>query len=149
MYQKGCDSLERSPDGATLASEEIETQPPQSTNGMKLYEGPESSSETPWGRFMFASPVIDAQPWMAREMMNNSGIGCGDLESLEMRRLAKDFIVADDREDKTDGSLRSSSPTLSLSEINQALRGSRGKERPRVLKSSRMRRVGARKAAQG
>ncbi|KAF2817469.1 uncharacterized protein BDZ99DRAFT_493278 [Mytilinidion resinicola] len=109
---------------------------PPSANNMNIYSAT-PSSETPMRRFMFPSTAHDAQPWLARGMLEDSGIGCGDLDSLELRRLAGQVIVPDENGDETEGSLCPSSPTLSNAQAMRVVkekqeRGS--KENPRVRK---------------
>lgn len=86
-----------------------------SKNGLKLYRGPRPSSETPMRRFVTLGPTQDTHPWLAKDTMEHLSISQGDLETVSIRRFAAEFIAADDvsEEDVDEGSLFSSSPTLS------------------------------------
>jgi hypothetical protein len=118
-----------------------------SLDALKLYTGAVASSETPMGRFVAMSPTHDTHPWMARRAMEETGIGYGDLETLDLRKLASDMLKADvdvgldDTRDATAGSPRPSSDTLSIPRL-RAMRSAR--EGPRVRK-----RVGMRKQKGG
>jgi hypothetical protein len=85
-----------------------------SKNDLKLYRSPRPSSETPMRRFVTLGPTQDTHPWLAKDMMEHLSISQGDLETVSIRRFAAEFIAADDvSEDVDEGSLFSSSPTLS------------------------------------
>lgn len=89
-------------------------------------------------RFMTVSPANDTQPWMAKDTMDSSGIESGDMGTIDLRRLAAEFVVPDDKlaKDVQEGSPFSSSPTLSA----QAYKIKRSKEGVRVRKDTRLRR---------
>lgn len=86
-----------------------------SKNGLKLYRGPRPSSETPMRRFVTLGPTQDTHPWLAKDTMEHLGISQGDLETVNIRRFAAEFIAADDvsEEDVDEGILFPSSPTFS------------------------------------
>ncbi|KAF2502949.1 hypothetical protein BU16DRAFT_554974 [Lophium mytilinum] len=127
---------------------------PPSTNNINIYASTTASSETPMGRFMFPSPAVDAQPWLARGMLADSGLACGTMESLESRRLAMEFMAPDNNEDEADGSLCHSSPTLPALSKSEAMRlVNEKKERgfmgnPRVQRNIKRRRAHTSRDAQ-
>ncbi|KAF2732297.1 hypothetical protein EJ04DRAFT_525435 [Polyplosphaeria fusca] len=113
-----------------------------SLEALKLYTGAFASSETPMNRFMTLSPAHDTHPWIARKVMDEAGIGIGDIETLELRQLASEMVdvaeVRDDTREASVGSIRPSSDTLSVSRF-KALREAK-KEGTRVRKRIGIRR---------
>ncbi|KAF2260918.1 hypothetical protein CC78DRAFT_383197 [Lojkania enalia] len=111
---------------------------------LKLYSGSFASSETPMNRFIAMSPANDAQPWIAKEVMEENGIKVGDLETLDLRKLVSELIEESTREDireSSTGSPRPSSDTLTttrLKEIRNARReGTRMRKRISVRRRNR------------
>ncbi|KAF2119233.1 hypothetical protein BDV96DRAFT_595982 [Lophiotrema nucula] len=88
---------------------------------LKLYVGRPACSETPMSRFMTMSPAQDAQPWTSKEVMHEVGIGLGDLETLDLRKLATEIAGNGEPDngvrEASVGSPRPSSDTLSVSQL--------------------------------
>ncbi|KAF2186149.1 hypothetical protein K469DRAFT_706808 [Zopfia rhizophila CBS 207.26] len=113
-----------------------------SLDALRLYHGSFASSQTPMNRFMTLSPAHDTHPWLARNAMDEAGIGHGDLETLDLRKLASEMVNSEEPPNTTQeasmGSLQPSSDTLSISRFKE-IRNAR-KEGPRTRK-----RIGIRK----
>src|SRR4051794_27121609 len=62
---------------------------------LKLYIPTITSQDSPMCRFMAMSPTQDAHAWMAKRAMEESGIGYGDLEALDLRMLASEMVDKD------------------------------------------------------
>jgi hypothetical protein len=98
-------------------------------NTLALYAAPFASSEAPMKRFLAMGPTQDAHPWMAKAAMEEAGVSHGDLEALDLRRLASEIVDvrASEKDELEDGvgTPRPSSDTLSVSrfrELRQARR---------------------------
>ncbi|KAF2203172.1 hypothetical protein GQ43DRAFT_470235 [Delitschia confertaspora ATCC 74209] len=109
------------------------TQMPAPHDALGLYRGPFASSATPMDRFLCMSSTHDAHPWMAKRAMGRTGVEYGDLERIEVRKLAFELIAAEERSDNTQetgpGSPQAPSDILSTSllyEIKKAKRATKG-----------------------
>ncbi|KAF2271764.1 uncharacterized protein EI97DRAFT_462559 [Westerdykella ornata] len=106
----------------------------RSLDALKLYTGVVPSSESPMSRFMAMSPTNDTHSWMAKQVMEESGIGYGELEALELRKLASELVdnqansPPEDTMQATVGSPCPSSDTLSMRQLiewREARKGAR------------------------
>jgi len=101
---------------------------------LELYHGHFASSATPMSRFTTISPANDTHPWLARDALEEAGIGYGDLETIEVRQLASELMAAEesitDGRD-SEGSPRPSSDTLSITQLRKMRSKKKG---PRVRK---------------
>ncbi|KAF2647574.1 hypothetical protein K491DRAFT_685416 [Lophiostoma macrostomum CBS 122681] len=92
-------------------------------NTLALYTAPFASSEAPMSRFLSMGPTQDAHPWMAKATMEESGVSHGDLEALDLRRLASEMVdvksAAKDEAQGSGGTPRPSSDTLSVSRFRE------------------------------
>ena len=106
-----------------------------SLDALKLYSGAFASSETPMNRFMAMSPSHDTHAWMARSVMDESGMGLGDLESVDLRKLASEMVNLGEQprgtREANAGSPRPSSDTLSWSRFNEVKNARKEAARPR------------------
>ncbi|ORY14079.1 hypothetical protein BCR34DRAFT_599489 [Clohesyomyces aquaticus] len=112
-----------------------------SLEALKLYSGSFASCATPMSRFLTMSTTHDTHPWLARDAMNESGINHGDLETLELRKLASEMMTSEEAHKDTGaasmGSPRASSDTLSASRFRE-VRAAR-REGARTSQSVRVR----------
>lgn len=105
-----------------MGDSEQATRRKASLDALKLYSGSFASCETPMSRFTTVSPAHDTHPWLAKHVMEESGIASGDLEALEIRKLASDMAayvepLEDDSQEASLGSPHASSDTLSVSKF--------------------------------
>jgi hypothetical protein len=129
------------------AEADIEIRREVSVDALKLYKGPFASLETPMGRFMAMGPTHDTHAWMAKVTMEESGVDCGDVEALDLRKLASEMVhdhgpgLPDDTGGATAGSPQASSDTLTIAQLREERRK---RETPRIRK-----RIGMRKHKAG
>lgn len=121
----------------------IEIRREVSLEPLKLYKGPFASLESPMGRFVAMGPTHDTHAWMAKATMEETGVDCGDVEALGLRKLASEMIddspagVAEDSQEATAGSPQASSDTLTIAQLRDERRK---RETPRIRKRIGMRR---------
>lgn len=112
---------------------------------LELYHGHFASSASPMGRFTTISPANDSHPWLAREAMEEAGVGYGDLETIEVRKLASELVAAEGESMRirvNEGSPQPSSDTLSISELRKVRTTKKG---PRVRKPIMLRKRGSKR----
>jgi hypothetical protein len=118
-------------DAADLEAEKVElmTRRAAVKQVLELYTGSLCSLQTPMSRFMTMSPTHDTHLWMANDVLEQAGIGFGDLEALEIRKFAAEIMSletpAGESQDANVGSPRPDSDTLSVSRC----RGTNHKDR--------------------
>jgi hypothetical protein len=141
--------------GFDPADAEIELRREASRDVLRLYKGSFASLATPMGRFMAMGPTHDTHSWMAKRTMEESGIDDGDLEALDLRKLASEMMHSDATGAFTDtgeggrahptaataGSPQASSDTLTVSQLREERRK---RDTPRIRK-----RIGMRKHKTG
>lgn len=95
-----------------------------SQDALRLYTGSIASLSTPMDRFLAMSPSQDTHPWLAKNLMAESGVPSGDLEGLDVRRLASELVSGEagphESGEASAGSPRPSSDTLSISRFMES-----------------------------
>lgn len=95
------------------------------------------------GRFVAMSPTSDTHSWMAKQTMEESGVGYGEMEALDLRTLMSELvndqtdISMEDTAEATAGSPCPSSDTLSMRRLKEWRKARKG---PRVRRHIGMRR---------
>lgn len=117
----------------------VEIRREESLEALRLYKGPLASSESPMGRFLAMGPTHDSQAWMAKATMEESGVDCGDLEALDLRKLASEMMEdgpagqPEGTRQATTGSLQASSDTLTAQLQNDRRRRETTRIRKRIV----------------
>ncbi|KAF2871650.1 hypothetical protein BDV95DRAFT_594723 [Massariosphaeria phaeospora] len=123
----------------------------RASEALKLYSSHLPSAESPMDRFTTMGPTQDPQPWMAQEVMDEAGIGYGDLETLHLRKLVSELAASGlcpgPSQKASMGSLLSSSDTLPVAQAHEipgtGTEGARVRERTGLRGHNRGRGRGA------